>query len=281
MATDAPPTASISSSAEETQVPTPIKTRHEDFDYFDKEGLAALSTKLSRTASRFSTTTQDPESDEFDYTKALIHTFRKQEKNGVIQRELGVTFEGLAVQGDGSGIAYGPSMGEILTGVTRIASAIKSMRNPTKKDILVDFTGTVRPKEMLLVLGRPGSGCSSLLKVLSNNVESFTAIEGNITYDGASPDEMRSQHHGDVVYLPEDDKHLPNLTVRQTLDFAAASRTPSASARAGTREETARETRDILVTLFGLLMRSTLVLDQTWSVESVEVNGNELEFAKS
>lgn len=39
-------------------------------------------------------------------------------------------------------------------GITRLPAAIKAARHPTRKNILVDFEGTVKPKEMLLVLGR-------------------------------------------------------------------------------------------------------------------------------
>lgn len=42
------------------------------------------------------------------------------------------------------------------------------------------------------------------------------------------------------------------MTVRQTLNFASAARTPASSARIGTRQETIDETREVLVTLFGL-----------------------------
>ena len=50
----------------------------------------------------------------------------------------------------------------------------------------------------------------------------------------------------------QDDRHLPNLTVGQTLNFAAATRTPASGARIGTRAEAIADTREVLVTLFGL-----------------------------
>lgn len=103
----------------------------------------------------------------------------------------------------------------------------------------------------LILFSRPGSGCTSLLKVISNNTSAFSAVEGEVSYDGFSPKQMLN-YTGDVAYLPEDDAHLPTLTVAQTLDFAAASRTPAQAARLGTRDESIRETRDVLVTLFGL-----------------------------
>ena len=35
---------------------------------------------------------------------------------------------------------------------------------------------------------------------------------------------MRQQFHGEYIYTAEDDRHFPELTVDQTLDFAAACR---------------------------------------------------------
>lgn len=63
-----------------------------------------------------------------------------------------------------------------------------------------------RPGEMLLVLGRPGSGCSTMLKVLAAYTDSYRAIEGTISYDGMSAEELRKHHKAEAAYLPEDDK---------------------------------------------------------------------------
>jgi len=149
-------------------------------------------------------------------------------------------------------LAYGDTFGSLFTGITRIPQAIKNKRHPMVKNILSNFTGVVQPGEMLLVLGRPGSGCTSLLKTLSNNTSAFRSVEGEIEFEGASADEMRKHHAGDIAYLPEDDHHLPLLTVGQTLDFAAATRTPASAARIGSRQEAVQNTRDVLVSLFGL-----------------------------
>lgn len=45
-----------------------------------------------------------------------------------------------------------------------------------RRDLIHDFTGVVRDGEMLLVLGRPGAGCSTLLKALSNKRAGFTGM---------------------------------------------------------------------------------------------------------
>ena len=51
--------------------------------------------------------------------------------------------------------------------------------------ILHQFDGLIRAGEMLLVLGRPGSGCSTLLKALSGNTYGFQLGQGSkINYQG-------------------------------------------------------------------------------------------------
>jgi ABC-type multidrug transport system ATPase subunit len=45
------------------------------------------------------------------------------------------------------------------------------------------ITGAViDPQTQLLVLGRPGAGCTSLLRVLSNQRESFDEVEGEVRF---------------------------------------------------------------------------------------------------
>jgi ABC-type multidrug transport system ATPase subunit len=79
--------------------------------------------------------------------------------------------------------------------------------------------------EMLLVLGRPGSGCSSLLRVIANQRDSFLSVNGDVFYGGLSATEFK-HYRGEAIYTPEEDCHNPFLTVEQTLDFALRCKTP-------------------------------------------------------
>ena len=60
---------------------------------------------------------------------------------------------------------------------------------------------------MLLVLGRPGSGCTSFLKTIANETDGFSDVKGTISYDGITPKVMHKQFKGDVAYLPEGEFH--------------------------------------------------------------------------
>ena len=75
------------------------------------------------------------------------------------------------------------------------------------------------------VLGNPGSGCSTFLRTIANDHSSFLHVDGTLDYSGLSARDISKNYRCSVVYVPEDDVHLPNLTVRQTLEFALQSNT--------------------------------------------------------
>lgn len=81
----------------------------------------------------------------------------------MLEREFGVLFEDLAVQGVGGGAAMAPTMTDIVQLPLTIFRGIQAARHAPTKNIIEGFNGLIKPGEMLLVLGRPGAGCSTLL----------------------------------------------------------------------------------------------------------------------
>lgn len=53
--------------------------------------------------------------------------------------------------------------------VSEIITTLFGRTNKTKKSILRNFEGVLHGGELLLVLGRPGSGCTTLLKTLAGD----------------------------------------------------------------------------------------------------------------
>jgi ABC-type multidrug transport system ATPase subunit len=70
----------------------------------------------------------------------------------------------------------------------------------TKRTLLHDFSGSVKDGEMLLVLGRPGSGCSTFLKTLASQTEGYEDVSGEISYGGLTAKEVKEKYRGEVVY---------------------------------------------------------------------------------
>ncbi|KAH8118882.1 ABC-2 type transporter-domain-containing protein [Phellopilus nigrolimitatus] len=200
-----------------------------------------------------STVVSDAEQEKFDLGKHLKDIVKRQEEQSITPRELGVVFKDLRVQGLGSAASYQPTVGSMFNPLL-IPEKIRQAIHPPVRDILSGFEGVVNPGEMLLVLGRPGAGCSTLLKTLANQHAEYHAVSGLLHYSAFTPKQVYKHFRGDVIYCPEDDVHFPTLTVQETLSFAARTRMPRRDARlAGcSRAEFVDSITGTLSTVFGL-----------------------------
>lgn len=113
--------------------------------------------------------------------------------------------------------------------------------------------GIVKKGELLCVLGRPGSGCSTLLKTISSTTHGFKVSKDTvISYGGLSPRDIRKHYRGDVVYNSESDIHLPHLTVYQTLVTVARLKVPSNRIKGIERDVYADHITDVAMATYGL-----------------------------
>lgn len=89
-----------------------------------------------------------------------------------------------------------------------------------EKVILHNLSGSFKAGTSTLVLGPPGSGVTSLFKVLSERLEKskHLHITGKRLYAGYDPSQIRVRKV--AAYTDQLDNHLALLTVRQTLEFA-------------------------------------------------------------
>ena len=109
------------------------------------------------------------------------------------RKRLTVTFRDVTVKVTASGEAYGETL------LSHVDPRGLFAKKPGKRDILHNVSGQVRPGEMLLVLGRPGAGCTSLLRVLSNHRESFDEVHGDVSY--GSMDHVQAQQYRQQITL--------------------------------------------------------------------------------
>jgi ATP-binding cassette subfamily G (WHITE) protein 2 (SNQ2) len=77
-------------------------------------------------------------------------------------------------------------------------------KNP--RPLLHNFNGSAKPGEMVLVLGRPGSGCSTFLKAISNEHAGFISVDGHVEYAGLDSAAFKKRYKGEVAYNQEDDQ---------------------------------------------------------------------------
>ena len=197
----------------------------------------------------------DPSSDNFSPRSWLSNLSGFLAKNATEPRygQTGVAFRSLDVYGFGSPTDYQKNVANVLLS----AGSLFRWLARTKKQriqILKDFNGVVEAGELLLVLGRPGSGCSTLLKTISGDTYGFfVGTQSQINYQGIPASQMRSQFRGEAIYMAENDVHFPQLTVGDTLLFAAKARAPRDNAIPGVSQEVyASHMRDVVMATFGL-----------------------------
>eukprot|EP00756_Hemistasia_phaeocysticola_P006888 Hpha_TRINITY_DN14037_c0_g1::TRINITY_DN14037_c0_g1_i1::g.44019::m.44019 len=123
-------------------------------------------------------------------------------------------------------------------------------------------SGYVKPGEMLLVLGPPSSGCSTLLKTLAGQTQGSTVEATRLMYNGHR---TIGEAGGRAIYLSEDDLHNAPLSVEKTFQFAAEMGTPD-------EYRTPDMTRDKLNKMVVQLVLHLLSLDHVKST----VVGNDL-----
>lgn len=104
------------------------------------------------------------------------------DENNIVQRRAGFVFKNLKVSGTGSAINLQQTVGSLLMAPLRWREFFE--KEP-EKTILNRFDGVLKTGEMLVVLGRPGSGCSTLLKTLTGELKSLNmSKESVIHYNG-------------------------------------------------------------------------------------------------
>ncbi|KAF6144901.1 hypothetical protein GIB67_041487 [Kingdonia uniflora] len=88
-----------------------------------------------------------------------------------------------------------------------------------KISILHEVSGIIKPTKMTLLLGPPSSGKTTLLLALAGKLDSSLKVSGKVTYNGHGMDEFVPQRSS--AYISQYDLHIGEMTVRETLAFAA------------------------------------------------------------
>ncbi|KAK5658986.1 hypothetical protein OQA88_1072 [Cercophora sp. LCS_1] len=204
----------------------------------------------------------DPLNPAFDFTQWSRTIAHLRDQLGVAAPpRSGFLFRHLTVVGSGPAVAYQDTVWTALVCVFNVARFWKTTTE--NRVILRDLDGVVQKGELLLVLGRPGSGCSTFLKTIAGHTAGLKLDPNSaIEYRGVPYESMTGRFRGELIYTQENEDHFPYLTVEQTLEFAAAMRTPRSRLPGVTRATRIRHVVDVVLTAFGLShVRKTIVGD--------------------
>ncbi|KAL6452790.1 CDR1 Pleiotropic ABC efflux transporter of multiple drugs CDR1 [Candida maltosa Xu316] len=198
----------------------------------------------------------DPDSENFN-AKYWVKNMRKlidSDPDYYKPSKLGVAYKDLRAYGVANDSDYQPT---VTNAVWKLL--VEGFRHLQKEDesryfdILKSMDAIMKPGEVTVVLGRPGAGCSTLLKTIAAQTYGFhVGKESKISYDGLTPEEIKKHYHGDVIYSAETEVHFPHLTVGDTLDFAARLRTPQNRGEGIDRETYAKHMASVYMATYGL-----------------------------
>jgi ATP-binding cassette subfamily G (WHITE) protein 2 (PDR) len=101
----------------------------------------------------------------------------KVDEEGIKTARAGIVFKDLTIRGTGSALNLQKNVGSFFMTPFRIKEHVSFGRNKPSKTILHSFDGLLKSGELLIVLGRPGSGCSTLLKTLMGMLHGLEIAE--------------------------------------------------------------------------------------------------------
>lgn len=199
----------------------------------------------------------DPNSDSFDsrFWVKNMHKLVYSNPDYYKPSSLGVIYKNLRAYGQAADADYQANFGNAI--YKRLSQFIRNQSHSNRErnsfDILKPMDGIIEPGSVTVVLGRPGAGCSTLLKCLATQTHGFHVDKDSvILYDGLTPKDIKKHYRGDVVYCAETESHFPQMTVQQTLEFAARMRTPRNRPEGISRENYAKHMSEVAMATYGL-----------------------------
>ncbi|KAL5769502.1 hypothetical protein ACOSP7_013656 [Xanthoceras sorbifolium] len=159
---------------------------------------------------------------EHDNLQLLWKIRKRMDKVGVKLPTVEVRYKNLCVEAECEVVHGKPlptlwnSLKHMLSVFTKLSG---SKSHEAKLNIINDVSGIIKPGRMTLLLGPPGCGKTTLLKTLSGNQDKSLKVTGEVSYNGYRLEEFVPQKTS--AYISQNDLHIADMTVRETLDFSA------------------------------------------------------------
>ena len=197
-----------------------------------------------------------------EYSKSRSSFFELQKRSSKEVKKVQVTLEDLT---------YAPVTTIITTKAAAAAAAAETAKNQSSKKqrttVLDKINTSIDPFQLTAWMGPSGSGKTSLTSVVAGLVDPDDVTGGKIIVngeEGSIPKQM-------VGVVWQDDLLLSNLTVEETIYFAARLKTPS--------ETSDKEVHDLVTEIMNELglfhIRDNLIGSSTSSAQRTGISGGE------
>jgi ATP-binding cassette subfamily G (WHITE) protein 2 (SNQ2) len=211
---------------------------------------------------------EDGSQEPFDLETTLRGDRAAAEGAGIKLKEIGVLWDDLTVRGRGGTKNYVKTFPMAFVSFFNFYETFRTIFGIVSKggevDILKSFRGLLKPGEMVLVLGRPGSGCTTFLKVISNQRFGYTGVSGEVFYGPFASQQFSKRYRGEAVYNAEDESNTMHatLSVGQTLAFALDTKVPGHRPAGLSRRHFKERVIDTLLKMFNIevsMLRTTSI----------------------
>ncbi|KAK4836609.1 hypothetical protein QYF36_025333 [Acer negundo] len=134
-----------------------------------------------------------------------------------------VRFQNLSVEAECK-VVHGKSLPTLWNTIKNIFSVMINTigcksEKINKIKLLKAVSGIIEPSRLTLLLGSPGCGKTTLLQALAGRLNQSLQVTGEISYNGYKFNEFVPQKTS--TYISQNDLHISEMTVRETLDFSA------------------------------------------------------------
>ena len=175
-------------------------------------------------------------------TVSLLRLFLCRRQPGGLHK-VEVEYHDVSIEADAKvGNAQNPSMWNATKDMigTFVPCAGSGLNQTMPMKLLDGVSGVIKPGRFTLLLGPPGSGKSIFLQTLSGRLKTHKGLRlsGSVKYNGEDIKDFVVQRT--AGYVDQYDKHIPNLTVIETVNFAAHCQIPEevfVNALAGVKEQ--------------------------------------------
>ncbi|CAN6460441.1 unnamed protein product [Victoria cruziana] len=159
---------------------------------------------------------------EEDNRKLLLKLRQRLDKAGIKLPTVEVRYKNLSVDAKCE-VVDGKPLPTLWNATKSIASGLVRFAGLKSQEanvgVINDVSGIIKPSRLTLLMGPPGCGKTTLLLALAGKLDKLLQLTGEISYNEYGLNEFVPQKTS--AYISQYDLHIPEMTVRETLDFSA------------------------------------------------------------